>query len=157
MHKIQIFSSKCRITIIILMCQGDLVVICGPDIKRELEGGVCVSVFKGVRGYGEVLGGPVVVTSDLLARSRASQKPLQMCPAWEPPRATETERERERASKRGRGSFSCHRCHRDGCTRKSTHKTSTQFVAAVSRGLLTTIAVSGDKLQLHTHTYLSSY
>lgn len=46
---------------------------------------VCVWVFKGVRGGGEVQGGPVVVTSDLSARSRASQKPLQMHPALRPP------------------------------------------------------------------------
>lgn len=36
--------------------------------------------FKGV--LVGVLGGPVVVTSDLAAHSRASHKPLQMHPKW---------------------------------------------------------------------------
>jgi len=38
--------------------------------------------FKAVRVG--VLGGPVVVTSDPAAHFRASQKPLQMHPAWKP-------------------------------------------------------------------------
>lgn len=87
--------------------------------------------FKGVRGGGEVQGGPVVVTSDLSARSRASQKPLQMHPAWEPP-VPQRERGKERT---GSASLSCHRCHRAACALKSAHKTSTLFVSLL---LLTT-------------------
>lgn len=50
--------------------------------------------FKGVKCVGGK-GGPVVVTSELSARFRASQKPLQMHPAWEPP-VPQTERENKR-------------------------------------------------------------
>lgn len=66
------------------MCQGDLEVICGPGIKRRVGGRYVCGCLRGKKGFGEVQGGPVVITSDLSARSRASQKPLQMHPVCKP-------------------------------------------------------------------------
>lgn len=77
------------------MCEGDLEVICGPDIKRRVGGRYVCGCLRGKWGFGEVQGGPVVITSDLSARSRASQRPLQMHPVC---KAHVPQSERERLS-----------------------------------------------------------
>lgn len=47
--------------------------ICDTDIKKkEWVGRYVCGCLRGKRGFGEVQGGPVVITSDLSARSRAS-------------------------------------------------------------------------------------
>lgn len=78
---------------------------------------MCVcGCLRGKRGFGEVQGGPVVITSDLLARSRASQKPLQMHPVCKPCAIKrEVEREREclcGGRSCGVGPLCCHPCSR---------------------------------------------
>lgn len=83
----KILESNCRITRVYPNVPGGS----GSDLwLRHKKKGVWVGgryvcgCLRGKKGFGEVQGGPVVITSDLSARSRASQKPLQMHPVWKP-------------------------------------------------------------------------
>lgn len=73
--------------------EWEMEVICGPDIKRGVGGRYVCGCLRGKRGFGEGQRGPVVITSDLSARSRASHKPLQMHPVCKP-HVPQSERER---------------------------------------------------------------